>query len=369
MNLVRRIGVLTGGGDCPGLNAVIRAVVRAATAGPRSVEVVGIEDGFDGLVGDDSAPRVRPLTAAGCRGILSRGGTILGSTNRGNPFAYPVRQPDGAIVTMDVSDRCLARIAALGLDALIVIGGDGTLAIAHDLALRGANVVGVPKTIDNDLSATDVTFGFDTAVHVAVEALDRLKTTAESHDRMMVMEVMGRYAGWIALHAGLAGGAHAILIPELPYELGTLAAHLQRRAASGANHHLVVVAEGARPQEGELSFASDIQASPGALRRLGGAAATVAKGLEPLGIETRTLVLGHLQRGGTPTQRDRLLATAFGARAMELVWAQSFDRMVCLRGTTFGDVPLADAVGQQKLVEPNGELIRMARSIGIGFGA
>ncbi len=203
-----RIGILTGGGDCPGLNAVIRAVVRSAAHLDPPVEVVGIEDGFDGLV----RGRFRSLAVSDVRGILSRGGTILGTTNRGNPFAYPVRAPDGAVTIQDISDQCLLRMRDAGLDGLVVIGGDGTLHIAHELGAKGVNVVGVPKTIDNDLAATDITFGFDSAVNVAVEALDRLKTTAESHDRMMIMEVMGRYAGWIALHAGIGGGAHAILI-------------------------------------------------------------------------------------------------------------------------------------------------------------
>ena len=361
-----RVGILTGGGDCPGLNAVIRAVVRSASLTPgERIEVLGIEDGFDGLVEDR---RIRPLAANDVRGILNRGGTILGTTNRGNPFEYPMAEPDGTHKTVDVSGRCIDRLREYGMDGLVVIGGDGTLRIAHDLAKLGTQVVGVPKTIDNDLSATDQTFGFDTAVQVAVEALDRLKTTAESHDRMMVMEVMGRYAGWIALHAGLAGGAHVILIPEIPYRFEEIAAHIRKRRAYRANHHLVVVAEGARPVGGDYRYDTDIVASPGQLRRLGGAASEVAAGIKGLGIETRTLVLGHLQRGGTPTYRDRMLGTAFGARALELCRDGAWNRMVCLRGTHVEDVPLADAVAQPHLVSPDDEMVRFARDIGICLG-
>ncbi|HIA04377.1 MAG TPA: ATP-dependent 6-phosphofructokinase, partial [Myxococcales bacterium] len=254
------------------------------------------------------------------------------------------------------------------MDGLIVIGGDGTLKIAHDLAQKGAKVIGVPKTIDNDLEATAYTFGFDSAVNVAVEALDRLKTTAESHDRMMIMEVMGRYAGWIALHAGIAGGAHAILIPEIPYDLVPLKAHLKRRRKRGANHHLIVVAEGALPRGGEHSYNTDIEASKGAMRRLGGAAERLARELAPLEIETRTLVLGHLQRGGSPTYRDRLLGTAFGAHAMELAQNGAWGQMVCLDGTRFTDVPMASAIGRNKLVTGNSEIVRFARQVGICFG-
>jgi len=366
-----RLGILTGGGDCPGLNAVIRAVVRSAvtwsgTPGHESVQILGIEDGFDGLV---SGKRIRPLGLGDVQGILSRGGTILGTSNRGNPFSYPMTADDGTIELVDVSQRCLDRMAEHEMDGLIVVGGDGTLSIAHELGNRGANVVGVPKTIDNDLASTEVTFGFDTAVNVAVDALDRLKTTAESHDRMMIMEVMGRYAGWIALHAGLAGGAHAILIPEIPFELETLKAHIRRRAGHGANHHLVVVAEGALPVGGQYTYEADISASAGALERLGGVAANLGHALSDLAIETRTLVLGHLQRGGTPTYRDRMLGTTFGTAAFELAVEGRWDRMVCVQGSAIRDVPLGEAVSEQKLVDPDGDTVAAARAVGISFGA
>lgn len=362
---VMRIGVLTGGGDCPGLNAVIRAVVCSAATARQPVQILGIRDGFEGLV-DDRDHKV--LTREEVRGILSWGGTILDTTNRGDPFRYPVKAADGTVTYEDVSGRVLLNMERHGMDGLIVIGGDGTLAIGHQLAKRGARVVGVPKTIDNDLSATDYTFGFDSAVNVAVEALDRLKTTAESHDRMMIMEVMGRYAGWIALHAGLAGGAHAILIPEIEYDLDKLKAHIRARQAEGADHHLIVVAEGAKPKGGDFSHNAEIKESVGALRRLGGACVGLAQDLEDLDIETRTLVLGHLQRGGTPTYRDRLLGTLFGTRAFELAFAQKWDRMVCLRGRKIEDAPLEDAI-EQKLVDPKtNDAVRTAKAVGISFG-
>jgi 6-phosphofructokinase 1 len=360
-----RIGVLTGGGDCPGLNAVIRAVVRSAANSSETVEILGLEDGFDALVADGE---IRRLHVPDVRGILSRGGTILGTTNRGDPFNYPVDDGEGNTVYKDLSDRCLARMREHQIDGLIVIGGDGTLKIAHDLAQKGVKVIGVPKTIDNDLEATAYTFGFDSAVNVAVEALDRLKTTAESHDRMMIMEVMGRYAGWIALHAGLAGGAHAVLIPEIPYSVSVLKEHLARRQSLGANHHLIVVAEGALPRDGDHSYNTSIEASNGAMRRLGGAADRLAQELAPVGIETRTLVLGHLQRGGSPTYRDRMLGTVFGAHAVALVGAQSWGRMVCLEGTSISDVPLVDAIGKNKRVPKDSEIVRFARQVGISFG-
>jgi phosphofructokinase-like protein len=360
-----RLGICTGGGDCPGLNAVIRAVVRAAANRPTPIEVVGIEDGFDGLV---KGSGVSLLRSEDCRGILSLGGTILGTTNRGNPFNYPVKAEDGTVSMQDVSDRVIENAREYGLDGLIVVGGDGTLAIARQLGQKGLPVVGVPKTIDNDLAATDYTFGFDTAVNVAMEALDRLKTTAESHDRMMVMEVMGRYAGWIALHAGVAGGAHAILIPEIPFQIEALKAHIRRRAQGGANHHLIVVAEGAIPEGGTYTHDAMIGASTGAMARLGGVALKVANELVDLNIETRTLVLGHLQRGGTPTYRDRMLGTAFGAHALHLAATEQWDRCVVLKGSAIVDEPLGEAVKGQKLVDPNGDVVRAARAIGVSFG-
>jgi 6-phosphofructokinase 1 len=332
---------------------------------PVPIEVFGIEDGFDGLV---TRSKIHRLVSRDVRGILSRGGTILGTTNRGNPFKYPVQSEDGSVRYEDVSETCLETMAHHQLDGLVVIGGDGTLRIGYDLSLKGIPLVGVPKTIDNDLSATDYTFGFDSAVNVAVEALDRLKTTAESHDRMMIMEVMGRYAGWIALHAGIAGGAHAILIPEIPYDMASLARFIEGRARAGCNHHLLVVAEGARPAGGTYSHDAAIEASPGAMARLGGAADRVAAGLAQLGVETRTLVLGHLQRGGTPTYRDRLLGTSFGAHALALVAQGAWGRMVCLSGRKITDVALEEGVLQQKRVDVRGDTAATARAIGIHLG-
>ena len=360
-----KLGVMTGGGDCPGLNAVIRAVVRGAAFDADDVEILGIEDGFDGLV---SGRGVAPLTLPMVRGIHSRGGTILGTSNRGNPFEYPCKQADGTVEYRDISDECVARMGRLGLDGLIVIGGDGTLSIAHDLALKGVNVVGVPKTIDNDLQATDYTFGFDSAVNVCMEALDRLKTTAESHDRMMIMEVMGRYAGHIALDVAVAGGAHVVLIPEIPYDIEAVRRHIRARQAGGGHHHLVVVAEGAKPLGGDYAYDADVKASAGALQRLGGAAVRLAVELEPLEIETRCLVLGHLQRGGSPTYRDRMLGTAFGAHAYRLAREGRWDRMVCLSGAAITDAPLTDAISAQKLVDTNGDLVQTARIVGLNLG-
>lgn len=359
---VSRIGILTGGGDCPGLNAVIRAVVRTAS-NEFGWEVLGIEDGYDGLLEPD---KVRPLTDAEVRGILPKGGTILGTANRGNPFARCVIR-DGQQVVCDMSSEALECIKDLGLDALIVVGGDGTLSAAKELADMGAPIVGVPKTIDNDISATDVTFGFDTALVTATEAIDKLHTTAESHHRVMVIEVMGRNAGWIALNAGLAGGADVILIPEIPFDIANVCEEIYERARNGSKFSIVVVAEGAAPVGGKLAY----QSEGDALRqsRLGGMGDIVAQQIaEMTGIETRCTVLGHLQRGGSPTPFDRILGTRFGGAAVRAVAAGSFGVMVALRGTAIDTVPLADAVGQLKLVDPAGDLVRTAKGLGIAVG-
>src|SRR5262249_6469707 len=310
MSVVKRIGVLTGGGDAPGLNAVIRAVVK--TASNSGIECVGLEDSFDGLI---EQGRSRTLTPRDVTGILRLGGTILGTTNRGNPFAYPVHTSEG---TRDYSDRVVEMFHQMMLDALIVIGGDGTLAIAHQFSGRGIPIVGVPKTIDNDIAGTTSCFGFDTAVSFATYAIDRLHTTAEAHRRIMVVEVMGRYAGWIALHAGVAGGADAILMPEIPYDFDKIVQCLQNRDAPGARFSIVVIAEGARPKNGAVSLVE--HAHGGHEERLGGAAKFCGDELARLtGKETRHVVLGHLQRGGAPTAFDRTLATRFGGKAVELV--------------------------------------------------
>ena len=361
------IGIMTGGGDCPGLNPVIRAVVK--TAAGYGWRVLGIEDAFSGLIDlDYRSPHGNQwLDDDAVRGIHTRGGTILGTSNRSNPFAYPVVR-DGAKVEVDVFDRVLENWKVLGLDALVSVGGDGSMAIAQRCIDRGLTpIVGVPKTIDNDLGATDYTFGFDTAVAVATDAIDRLRDTAESHDRVMLVELMGRHAGWIALHAGLAGGAHAILIPEIPYRLAPIARAIEARRLSGQPYSVVVVAEGAVPAEGEPSFLGEREV--GSMRRLFGAAARVAEGLvTQVDLDVRVTVLGHVQRGGSPSNFDRVLGTRFGEAAVHLIASGGFGRMVALRGTAIVDVPIRDAIGQNKLVDPAGQLVGTARALGVCFG-
>jgi 6-phosphofructokinase 1 len=361
---VRRIAVSTGGGDCPGLNAVIRAVVKTATS-VYGWEVLGIETGYDGLLGRGGA-RVVPLTAESVRGILPLGGTILGTSNRGNPFAMP--RDDGG--TVDRSGEVVTRLAELEVDAVISIGGDGSMRIAAELLALGVRLVGVPKTIDNDLQATDVTFGYDSALHVATEAIDRLHTTAESHHRVMLVEVMGRNAGWIALEAGMAGGADVILLPEIPYGLDEVATALIRRARSGRRFSIVVVSEGAVPRGGTQTYQlvrPGVHA--GGAARLGGVCNRLAEEIaDACGAETRATVLGHLQRGGSPSPFDRVLGTRFGAAAVHLIARGGLGRMVALRGTQIVDVPIADAIASPKLVDPGGERVQAARSVGISFG-
>jgi len=356
---IQRIGVLTGGGDAPGLNAVIRAVVKAAlNAG---IECLGLEDSFDGLIYPE---RSRTLSANDVRGILRRGGTILGTTNRGNPFEYPV---EGVGSCEDYSDRCIENFHKLNLGALVVIGGDGTLSIAHEFHKRGIPIVGVPKTIDNDIVETTMTFGFDTAVAFATDAIDRLHTTAESHHRVMVVEVMGRYAGWIALYAGIAGGADIVLIPEIPFDLRKVALHVLERERFGAGFSIVVVAEGATPAGGERTVL--VAETAHRVERLGGVAARVSKDLEELtGKETRHVVLGHLQRGGSPTSYDRMLATRFGSFAVELIRRGEFGVMTALRSPDIVAVSLECIVGQTRKVPVNGDVVRTAKNVGICFG-
>ena len=326
-----RIGILTGGGDCPGLNAVIRAVVRKGVG--HGDEVVGFRDGWRGVMDADSVP----LDLAAVRGILPRGGTVLG-TSRTNPYAL-----EGG------ADRVLATLERLGVDALIPIGGEDTLGVATKLAEAGVRVVGVPKTIDNDLDATDYTFGFDTALGVATEAIDRLHTTGDSHHRTLVVEVMGRHAGWIALHAGMAGGATVVLIPEQPFDVDTVVEHCQRRFDSGYSP-IVVVSEGAKPRDGGLVTATGEKDAFGHVR-LGGIGTALASLIEQrTGRESRAVVLGHIQRGGTPSPFDRVLATRFGLAALDAVHAGESGIMVALRGTDIVRVPLAEATAQLKLV-------------------
>ena len=356
---LQRIGLLTGGGDAPGLNAVIRAVVKAAVN--RGCECIGIEDSFDGLIEPN---RSRSLTAHDVRGILRIGGTVLGTTNRGDPFAYPACTSAG---TQNYSDRCIEMFHTLGLDALIVIGGDGTLAIAHRFHLLGLPLVGVPKTIDNDLVGTNSSFGFDTAVSFATEAIDRLHTTAQAHSRIMVVEVMGRYTGWIALYGGSAGGADAILMPEIPFDLDCVSERIAERERWGANFSIVVVAEGAKPKGGAVSLIRE--ARDGYVERLGGIGNQVAEALERrTGKETRSVVLGHLQRGGAPTSFDRVLATRFGGKAVELVHQGDFGKMVANQPPNIVAVALEEVVGKTKQVPLELDLVRTARAVGVSFG-
>lgn len=360
---IKRIGVLTGGGDCPGLNAVIRAVVKAAIL-QHGWEVIGIEDGFEGLI---EPGRTRPLTLADVRGLLPRGGTILGTTNRGNPFAYR-KVVDGQEIIYDASPQVVEHIEQLGLDVLIVIGGDGSLSIALDLTRLGVPIVGVPKTIDNDLACTDVTFGFDTALNTATDAIDKLHTTAESHHRVMLVEVMGRNAGWIALTAGLAGGADVILIPEIPFKVEAICACVKEREQQGAKFSIVVVAEGAAPAGGQQVFQSSGDGR--AIPRLGGIADRIGRQIMVCsGKETRVTVLGHLQRGGSPSPFDRILATRFGTAAIRLAAEGGFGQMVALQGTRVEAVRIEDAVRIPKRVDPEGEMVQTARDLGISFGA
>jgi 6-phosphofructokinase 1 len=356
---VKRIGILTGGGDAPGLNAVIRAVVKAAFNS--GIECIGIQDSFDGLIEPD---RNRLITPRDVTGILRLGGTILGTTNRGNPFAYPIDTSDG---TKDYSDRVIETFRKMELDALITIGGDGTLAISHKFWLLGIPIVGVPKTIDNDIVGTTNCFGFDTAVDFATDAIDRLHTTAEAHRRIMVVEVMGRYAGWIALYAGVAGGADAILIPEIPFDLSIVADRLLARDKFGARFSIVVVAEGAAPKGGRRTLVEE--AREGYVERLGGIGPMVCEALGKLtGKETRVVVLGHLQRGGAPTSFDRVLATRFGGKAVELVKRGDFSRMVASDPPDIVARRLEEVVGRTKTVPPDLDLLTTAKALGVTFG-
>ncbi len=357
----RRIGVVTGGGDCPGLNAVIRAVVIGAVN--RGWQVFGIERGFEGFLYPD---RIHRLDARSVRGIIHRGGTILGTSNRGNPFKLEVQDGD-RMREVDVSDRVAAQFHSLGLESLIVIGGDGTLTIAHDLTQKGIPVVGVPKTIDNDLSATELTFGFSTALATATDAIDKVHATAESHERVMIVEVMGHFTGWIALYSGVAGGADVILLPEIPYRLESIKRKLDARWAGRRNFAIIVVAEGATPEGGQMIFRA-----PGAgagAPRLGGIADQLAEEVyEYTGYETRALTLGHLQRGGQPTPADRLLATRFGAAAVRAIEAGERNVMVALHDSRIITVPLEKAIKHTKYVPRDSDIILSARELGISFG-
>ena len=357
-----RIAISTGGGDAPGLNAVIRAAVLSAIN--RGWEVLGVKRGFAGLLGEDE---VVPLTKESVRGIAHLGGTILRTTNRGNPFCYPRMQEDGSYREEDRSDELIASARRLGIDALISIGGDGSLDIAHKLCQKGMRIVGVPKTIDNDVAGTVTTFGFDTAVNTAIEAIDKLHTTAESHDRVMIMEVMGRDAGFIALHSGLAGTADVILIPEIPYDVRKVCEKIMARDRAGRQFSIVVVAEGAFPAGGS---SSTIGASlPGQARRIGGVCELVARDIQAItGKETRSLVLGHLQRGGMPTGYDRFLATRFGGAAVRAIADERWGHMVALQTPHIVTIPIEEALREVKRVIPTHDVVLTARALGISFG-
>lgn len=359
----KRVCILTGGGDAPGLNAVVRAFVKSALE--YGIEVYGSEDGFEGLI---QSGKLVKLKRESVRGILPKGGSILGCSNRANPFAYPTFDKRGRRRDVDVSAQVLERIQKHEIEALVMVGGDGTMSHAQSMMELGIPVVGVPKTIDNDLAATDFTFGFDTAVGTATWAIDALHSTAESHDRVMVVELMGRYAGWIALHAGIAGGADAIAIPEIPYDVDRIADRIKERAARGTTFSIVVVGEGAKPKGGTLATLT--KGRKGHLERLGGAGAQMASLLsDRLTHELRVTVLGHLQRGGSPSSFDRLLGTRFGVAAAGLVRDGKMGRMVALRGNKVIHVPIEQALAEAKLVPPTGELIETAKAIGIEVGS
>ncbi len=357
-----RLAINTGGGDAPGLNAVIRAVVLSALQ--RGWEVVGIRRGYEGLMDGDG---LVPMQWDTVQGITSRGGTILGTTNRGNPLQWPHHQPDGSVTMVDRSGELLSAFRNAGLDALVAIGGDGSLRIAAELHARGLPVVGVPKTIDNDLAETDVTFGFHTAVQTASDAIDKLHSTAASHSRIMVVELMGRDAGWIALYGGLAGAADVILLPEIPYSMEAVLAHLRRKVRRGPPYAIVVVAEGAFPKDGDVTVREE--GRPGASPRYGGLAERVAEEIaDRTGLETRSLVLGHLQRGGQPTAFDRILSLRFGTAAVELVGRGSFGCMVALDATGVRPVPLSEAVQRNRTVPLDADELATARKLGICLG-
>ncbi len=361
---IRRIGMLTGGGDCPGLNAVIRAVTKSAIY-EHGLEVFGIEDGFLGLVQN----RIHPLRPEDASNILTRGGTILGASNKCNPERYVVgTDPEGKPMFKDVTDRCLEHIDHHHLDALVVIGGDGTMSGAANFVRRGINCVGVPKTIDNDLMGTDVTFGFATAVHVATEALDRVHTTAASHHRAMVVEVMGRNAGWLALHAGMASGADLILIPEIPYSIDHVCDFVEERSRRGKRFTILCVSEGAKPEGGEQVVNHVDLTSPDPIR-LGGVGKVVADQINArTGIETRGTVLGYVQRGGSPVAEDRVLATEFGHAAVQTLMSGKQNRLIVMQGRTVTDADLLRAENAQRTIPADHPLLVAARAIGTSFG-
>lgn len=362
MKAPKRIGILTGGGDCPGLNAVIRAVVKTVI-NDFDMAVVGFLDGFEGLVEN----KFINLTSDSVSGILTRGGTILGTSNRADPFRYPILEA-GKYEYRDRSDQALKTIDEHGLEALVCIGGDGTMVVSHKLEQKNIPVVGIPKTIDNDLAGTDVTFGFDSALTTATEAIDKIHTTAQSHHRVMVVEVMGRYAGWLALCSGIAGGGDIVLIPEIPYNIDSICEKIKERKYRGRYFSILVVGEGAKPKGGEIVVKKRIEGSPEPIR-LGGVSHKVADAIEEkIQVETRVTILGHLLRGGIPTPADRLLATRFGVAAAEQLAKRNFGQMVALRGNEIVTVPIKDIAGKTRNVPLDSPYLSIARSTGICLG-
>ncbi|MBC8180019.1 ATP-dependent 6-phosphofructokinase [candidate division KSB1 bacterium] len=358
----KRIGILTGGGDCPGLNAVIRAVVKTAV-NDYKMEVVGFLDGFQGLVEN----RFINLGVNEASGILTHGGTILGTTNRYDPFNYPVLL-DGKTHYTNRSKTVVQNCENLGLEALVCIGGDGTMTVAHKISGQGIPVVGVPKTIDNDLYGTEITFGFDSALTTATEAIDKIHTTARSHHRVMIVEVMGRYAGWLALGSGIAGGGDIILIPEIPYNIESVCNKIKERSYQGRHFSILVVGEGAKSKDGEMVVKELVEGSPEPIR-LGGIGNNVADDIEKLiQSETRVIVLGHLLRGGIPTPTDRLLATQYGVTAAKLIAERKYGLMVALKQGKISNVPIEEIAGKTRIIPPDSPLLSVARSVGTCLG-
>lgn len=360
---IKRIGILTAGGDCPGLNAVVRAVSKSALK--NGIEVLGFKNGFDGVVRNEFIH----ITENVVSGILTIGGTILGTSNIANPFAYTLAPYGTALKPKDMSKVAVTNLETNEVDALVAIGGDGTLSMANEFTKMGVKIVGVPKTIDNDLSATDQTFGFDSALSIATDAVDKIHTTAQSHHRCMVIETMGRYAGWIALRAGIAGGGDIILIPEIPYSNEVICEFIHKRRAKGKTFSILIAAEGAKNEAGEMVVSKTVAGSTDAVR-LGGVGQRLSNMVEDkCGIESRVVILGHLQRGGIPTAFDRLLSTRFGTHAVDLLLEGKFKHMVSLRGTEIKEVLIEDAVAKLKTVDPKGQEVQTALAVGTSFGS
>ena len=357
-----RIAILTGGGDCPGINAVIRAVTKKAIL-EYGMEVIGVQDGYHGVISN----RYKKLEYADVSGILTLGGTILGTSKTANPYRYAVKKGD-KLIFKDMSETAVENIKNLDIRCLVCIGGDGTLKIAYRMFKDGVPIVGIPKTIDNDLLGTDITFGFDSAVFIATEGIDRIHTTAQSHHRVMIVEVMGHNAGWIALHSGIAGGGDIILIPEIPFDLDIIADKVKERSRIGKRFSIVVVAEGAKPKGGDIVIQRIVKESSDPIR-LGGIGFVLGAQIEKMtGVETRTVVMGHLQRGGTPTPFDRVLATRLGTRAVDMIENRKFGYMVGVKGDSLVEFPLKEVAKGLKLVPLDHPLIEAARSVGTSFG-